>query len=131
MTNVDGVEIPATSQVILVAEDDPGIASIIKFVLEAEGFTVALARDGGEALDKARELHPGLLLLDVVLPKVDGRSVAMALIQEMGASRPPIILLSASSKLSELATELGVEGFVTKPFEPDDIVFVSKQQLGI
>jgi two-component system response regulator AdeR len=120
----------ATSPVILIAEDDPGISSIIRFVLESEGFPVAVARDGGEAIDMALALRPGLLLLDVVLPKIDGRGVTRELEKELGDGRPPIILLSASSKLSELAAELGVEGFVTKPFEPDDIVAVSKRHLG-
>jgi CheY-like chemotaxis protein len=120
---------PAES-LILVAEDDPGISSIIRFVLEAEGFSVVIARDGSEAVNLAREMRPALILLDVVLPKMDGREVAASLREEMGSERPSIVLLSASSKLSELADELGVEGYITKPFEPDDIVAVSRDKIG-
>ena len=131
MTLDSNSSVSAPGQTILIAEDDPGIASILRLILEDEGYSVALARDGSEALEKARELHPDLILLDVVLPKVDGRGVATELTKEMGTGRPAIILLSASSKLSELADELGVEGFVTKPFEPDDIVLVSRRHLGV
>jgi DNA-binding response OmpR family regulator len=115
------------SLTILIAEDDPGISSIIRFVLEDEGFSVVMARDGSEAVRLARELRPALILLDVVLPMKDGREVIASLREEMGSERPSIVLLSASSKLSELAAELGVEGYITKPFEPEDIVLVTRQ----
>lgn len=100
---------------VLVVEDEKSISDIIKFNLEKEGFEVLTSYDGEDALAKAKTLDPDLVLLDVMLPKLDGFSVCK---QIRETSTVPIIMLTAKEEEVDkvLGLELGADDYMTKPF---------------
>jgi len=106
---------------ILVVEDDPKTAASLRLYLTNAGFDVDVAATGSAGLRRAREMEPDLLLLDVMLPEVDGLAVCRALRSESGV---PVILLTARTteddKLRGLG--LGADDYVTKPFSPREVV---------
>lgn len=106
---------------ILVADDEPNIVELVSMYLARHGYRVATAQDGGEALRKARELKPSLLVLDVMMPGPDGLQLCRALSKPGGA---PIILLTArSSDIDKIAgLRMGADDYVTKPFNPEELV---------
>jgi DNA-binding response OmpR family regulator len=110
------------TRAVLIAEDDPGISHMMRLVLEEEGFSVAIARDGEETLRLVESLTPGVVLLDLRLPILSGEEVISRLRATQTGSRPKILLTSASAKLKEIAAEMGADGFVAKPFDIDDLV---------
>ena len=107
---------------ILVADDEPNIVELVSMYLSRHGYRVESARDGEETLRKARELHPALLVLDVMMPGPDGLQVCRALGGKPGGL--PIILLTArSSDVDKVAgLRLGADDYVTKPFNPEELV---------
>lgn len=102
-------------QTILVVEDDEHIAEPLIYGLRAEGFRVAHARDGVEGVETARREHPDVVLLDVMLPRMDGFAVAKQLRTE---SSVPIIMLTARGQEMDrvMGLEIGADDYVTKPF---------------
>ncbi len=106
---------------ILVAEDDPKQAELIKLYLEREGYAVAITNDGRAALEEARRLAPDLVLLDVMMPRVDGLDVCRILRYE---SDVPIVMLTARSTEDDmlLGLDLGADDYITKPFSPRELV---------
>jgi two-component system response regulator VicR len=105
---------------ILVVDDERPIADILKFNLEREGFEVEVAYDGEEALAKARQMPFQLVILDIMLPKLDGFTVC----REIRAhSSVPILMLSAKEAEVDkvLGLELGADDYVTKPFSPREL----------
>jgi DNA-binding response OmpR family regulator len=106
---------------ILVAEDDPKTSALLRLYLENAGFSVTVCETGRKALEETRASEPDLVLLDVLLPEVNGFSVCRALRAE---SEIPVILLTARSteddKLHGLG--LGADDYVTKPFSPREVV---------
>jgi DNA-binding response OmpR family regulator len=106
---------------ILVVDDDRKTVDLIRLYLEKDGYRVLVAYDGRQALDLARRKHPGLIILDLMLPKVDGLDVCRILRSE---SKVPIIMLTAKTteedKLAGL--DLGADDYVTKPFSPRELV---------
>ncbi len=100
---------------ILVVEDEKYISDIIKFNLEKEGYQVYTAFDGQEALEQQRDLDPDLILLDVMLPKIDGFEVCRRI---RNVSAVPIIILTAKEEEVDkvLGLELGADDYMTKPF---------------
>ncbi len=106
---------------ILVAEDDPKQASLVRRYLEREGHAVVTVGDGRAALDEARRRRPDLLVLDVMMPRVDGLDVCRILRAE---SDVPIILLTARSTEDDLllGLDLGADDYVTKPYSPRELV---------
>ena len=109
------------SRTILVVEDDANIAELLRLYLEKEGYTVVVAADGGAGLEKFRSVHPDLVLLDLMLPVLDGWSVLRSIRQE---SQTPVIMLTARSetvdKVSGLKT--GADDYITKPFEMKEVL---------
>ena len=105
---------------ILVVDDDRVIQQLLRVNLELEGYTVRIASDGEEALRSFTEFHPELILLDIMMPKLDGWEVSRRLKQQPGGRDVPIILLSARAQDSDMrrGTEIGVAAYVTKPFDP-------------
>ncbi len=105
---------------ILVVEDDTNTARLVKLYLQKDGHTVIVAEDGAKGLEAAREKHPDLIVLDLMLPFVDGIEVCRTLRQE---SDVPIIMLTARStdvdKLTGL--DIGADDYVTKPFSPGEL----------
>jgi DNA-binding response OmpR family regulator len=106
---------------ILLVEDEPDTIEIVQLYLEHEGYRVHVSTDGVDALRQASDLQPDLVLLDLMLPKVDGMEVCRLIRKE---SWMPIIMLTArveeDSRLSGL--ELGADDYITKPFSPKEVV---------
>ena len=104
---------------ILVVDDDQVIQQLLKVNLELEGYQVAVASDGQEALDLFGGFQPHLVLLDIMMPKLDGWEVARQLRDREGGP-VPIVLLSARAQESDVqkGNDLGVAAYVTKPFDP-------------
>jgi DNA-binding response OmpR family regulator len=105
---------------ILVVDDDRVIQQLLKVNLELEGYVIEVAEDGEEALDLFDEFRPNLVLLDIMMPKLDGWEVCRRLKQGVDSADVPIVLLSARAQEADVqrGIELGVAAYVTKPFDP-------------
>lgn len=105
---------------ILLADDEGAIRTICRVNLESDGLTVVEAVDGSEALEAVREHQPELVLLDVMMPDVDGWQVATELNQDPATRDIPIVFLSARAAREDRARarELGAVGYIVKPFDP-------------
>ncbi|TDX49207.1 response regulator transcription factor [Orenia marismortui] len=106
---------------ILIVDDDKNVIEILSLYLKKENFDVVIARDGEEALKKAEKNNPDLIILDIMMPKIDGLEVIKVLRKNNDL---PIILLSARSEEFDriLGLELGADDYVTKPFSPREVV---------
>jgi DNA-binding response OmpR family regulator len=106
---------------VLVVDDDPAVRELAATVLQREGFTVLTARDGEEALACARAEKPGLVLLDLMLPRLDGFEVCRILRDE---SEIPIMMLTARGDDVDkvVGLEIGADDYLTKPFNPREMV---------
>lgn len=107
---------------ILVVDDDAGILEAIEGVLDLEGYTVEVAHDGVEALQKVNANHPALILLDIMMPQMDGFAVAAALEREGLRATIPLIVLTADGNAAAKAARVGAAGYVTKPFGLDALI---------
>ena len=116
------------NECILVVDDDPEIVRAIAITLEREGYRVLRAYDGLEALDLAQDPEVKLLLIDVMMPKLDGLS---ALIRVRERRNLPIIVLSAKSEDTDkiLGLSMGADDYVTKPYNPQELAARVKSQL--
>ena len=106
---------------VLIVEDDRNIAELLQLYLEKEGYAVTTAFDGGQGLAKFRALEPDLVLLDVMMPVMDGWAVCKA-IREV--SKTPIIMLTAKSETDDKVAGLrsGADDYITKPFEMKEVL---------
>ena len=106
---------------VLVVEDDRNIAELLQMYLEKEGYAVTLAADGGQGLTKFRSLQPDLVLLDVMMPVMDGWSVCSAIRSE---SQTPIIMLTAKGETDDkvMGLKSGADDYITKPFEMREVL---------
>lgn len=118
---------------ILVVEDDRDMVDLLVFTLRKEGFLVGTATDGIEALNKARSILPDLILLDLLLPELDGFAVCETLRRNSLTASIPVIMVSAlSGQFSRLAgLEAGAVDFVQKPFSPKALVSRVKEVLAV
>jgi DNA-binding response OmpR family regulator len=106
---------------VLVVDDEPMVREVLERYLSAEGFTVGVATDGEEALERFDEDAPDLVLLDLMLPKIDGYEV-FSRIREQGST--PVIMLTARGDETDriVGLDLGADDYVTKPFSPREVV---------
>ena len=106
---------------VLIVEDDRNIAELLQMYLEKEGYAVTVASDGGQGLSKFRSVKPDLVLLDVMMPVMDGWSVCRAIRSE---SDKPIIMLTAKGETDDKVTGLraGADDYITKPFEMREVL---------
>ncbi len=106
---------------VLIVEDDQNIAELLQMYLEKEGYAVTTAEDGGRGLEKFRAIHPDLVLLDVMMPVMDGWAVCRAIRAE---SKTPIIMLTAKSETDDKVAGLrsGADDYITKPFEMKEVL---------
>ena len=106
---------------VLIVEDDRNIAELLQMYLEKEGYAVTMAFDGGQGLEKFRAISPDLVLLDVMMPVMDGWSVCRTIRAE---SRTPIIMLTAKGELDDKVHGLkaGADDYITKPFEMKEVL---------
>ena len=120
-----------TKPKILVVDDEPDAVELIEFNLKANGYEVATAADGEEALQKARAILPSLIILDLMLPEVDGMEVCKILRRDQRTQNIPIIMLTAKAAEIDrvLGLELGADDYVTKPFSPRELVLRVKRLL--
>jgi DNA-binding response OmpR family regulator len=109
---------------VLAVDDDPVILRLIEVNLSLEGFEVALAAGGDDALAKAREVDPDVILLDVMMPGVTGWDVARRLKDDAVTNATPLVFLSGRTQEEDRrkGQELGVAAYVSKPFDPVELV---------
>ncbi len=106
---------------VLIVEDDRNIAELLQMYLEKEGYAVTIAADGGQGLAKYRSINPDLVLLDVMMPVMDGWSVCKSIRAE---SSTPIIMLTAKGETDDKVSGLkaGADDYITKPFEMKEVL---------
>ena len=107
---------------ILVVEDQEDVAQLIEVVLKGEGYTVAIARDGAHGLMLSRDWKPDLILMDIMLPGVDGGTLIARLRKEPETAGLPIIAMSASRTLRDRTPELEADALLSKPFDVDALL---------
>ena len=117
---------------ILIVDDEVQLVEMIKLRLEAAGYEVITAYDGQAGLEKAKKEKPDLIILDLMLPKMDGYKVCGLLKNDARYSGIPIIMFTARAQEEDmrLGKDLGAEEYVTKPFDPKVLITKIKEQLG-
>jgi DNA-binding response OmpR family regulator len=108
---------------ILVADNDEDILTLVAFRLERQGYEVLVARDGAEALERARQELPDLCVLDVMMPKLTGYDVTRELRADPRTQDVPVILLTARVQEADVRSgfEAGADDYVRKPFSPQEL----------
>ena len=111
-------------QKILIVDDEPDVVELVQFNLKTAGFLVVTAEDGREALQTAQSARPDLIILDVMLPELDGLEVCKILRRDPATAAVPIIMLTARAEEVDrvLGLELGADDYLTKPFSPRELV---------
>ena len=119
MTGANGDRAPR----VLIADDDRDILELVGFRLQTSGYDVLKAEDGEEALRVAAESTPDLVVLDVMMPKLDGYEVTRRLRAEEATARIPVILLTARVQEADIARgfEAGADDYLKKPFSPREL----------
>ncbi len=117
---------------ILVVDDEMDLVETLRFSLEMEGYEVLTSYNGEEALQLARNNQPDLILLDVMLPKMDGYKVCRLLKFDARYKHIPILMLTAKSQEKDRITgqETGADEYITKPFEMEDLMKKIRTYLG-
>jgi DNA-binding response OmpR family regulator len=113
---------PASTPTILVVDDEPNIVELARLYLRSEGYNVEAASDGREALEKIASLHPSLVVLDLMMPEVDGWEVTRRLRES--DTRTPIIMLTAKGDEADkiVGLDMGADDYLAKPFNPRELV---------
>ena len=111
---------------VLVVDDEPQVVWVLQFSLEAEGYTTYAASNGVEALAEISEHRPTLMVLDIMMPTMDGWSVLEEMLKLPESERPRVVIVSALSSLRDRAkaSELGADAYVPKPFNVDELLEV-------
>ena len=106
---------------VLIVEDDQNIAELLRLYLEKEGYVAAIAADGGAGVEMFRKLQPDLVLLDVMLPVLDGWGVLQSIRKD---SNTPVIMLTAKGETSDKVSglKMGADDYITKPFEMKEVL---------
>ncbi len=114
----------ANTKRVLVCDDDPIILRLLEVNLELEGYEVLPAHHGEEALEIAIKENPDLVILDIMMPRLDGYETAQRLKKEPATADIPIVFLSAKAQQSDIdkGQEFGVEAYLTKPFDPNELL---------
>ena len=117
---------------IVLAEDDAHIARLIIFKLEREGYELLWAQDGEEALETIKKNKPDLILLDIMMPVMDGYEVLKKLKEDENLKSIPVIMLTAKGQEQDVIKgfEYGVEDYIIKPFRPAELAARIKKALG-
>ena len=113
---------------VMVVEDEPAIRGLLSMTLESENYHVETAGDGQEALDKVEQVQPDAILLDLMLPTMDGWAVIDALSEKRETDGIPIIAVSATQRYLNVG-ERGVQAFLSKPFDVDTLLVVLEDVL--
>ena len=117
---------------ILICDDDPVILRLLQVNLELEGYDVLLAHDGAEAVQIAGAEHPDLVILDIMMPKMNGYEACQAIKADDSTKEIPVFFLSAKAQASdiELGKSYGVADYITKPFDPNDLLEAVERVVG-
>jgi CheY-like chemotaxis protein len=113
----------------LVVDDDPDILEALSEILESEGFGIQQARNGLEALELVAKLQPNLILLDLMMPVMDGWEFAERMRGRSDWAQIPVIVLSADRNIGTKARELGALGYLAKPFELNELLTMVQASL--
>lgn len=113
---------------VLVADDEQAITELVAFALELEGYRVIQAPDGPEALRLAKEEHPDLAMVDVMMPGLDGREVSRRLKDDPATSHIPVLLFSAAPNPD--IDEARADGFMPKPFDINQLLDTVRRYIG-
>jgi DNA-binding response OmpR family regulator len=119
------------SKKILVVDDEVDLVKTIRFSLETEGYKVMTSHNGEDALNQARKENPDLILLDLMLPKLDGYKVCRLLKFDERYKHIPILMLTAKTQEKDkvLGMETGADEYITKPFDMDELMEKIKSYL--
>jgi DNA-binding response OmpR family regulator len=117
---------------IVLAEDEPQIAKLVEFKLKKEGYQVTWKENGEEALKAIKEEKPDLILLDVMMPVMDGYEVLRQVKEDEGLKDIPVIMLTARAQERDVVKGIGsgAEDYITKPFHPAELLVRVKRILG-
>jgi two-component system chemotaxis response regulator CheY len=120
---------PKDGPTVLVVDDDPGVRQVVRLSLELEGYAVKEAAGAEEGLAAVEDEAPDLILLDVMMPHVDGWEMLRRIQERHGAGSIPIVMFSGKvdAQTAAQATARGAQGFVGKPFDPQQLVDQAKQ----
>lgn len=116
---------------ILIVDDEPNIVMSLEYIFKKENFKVFIARDGEEAIEIVNNNHPDIILLDIMMPNVDGFQVLQYLKGNSDLSKIKVLFLSAKNKISdiELGLQLGADKYMSKPFSTKKLVSEVKELL--
>jgi DNA-binding response OmpR family regulator len=117
---------------VLIADDEPNIVISLEFLMKREGHEVSIARDGQQALELIRSLHPDLVLLDVMMPFKSGLEILQAVRADEEIAATKILLLTAKGRETDVAKgmALGADAYTTKPFSTRELAARVRQLLG-
>jgi CheY-like chemotaxis protein len=126
------VPVPPTAKAVLLADDDEAMLKVLERRLASWGYRVLFARDGEETLRVAKAERPVLVLLDVMMPGMDGLEACRRLTRDPATSGIPVVLLSAkASQISgEEVREAGARKAVQKPYEPEELLQIIREMIG-
>ena len=117
---------------ILIVDDEADIIEILQFVLETNGYECITAFDGEEGLKLAKEANPDLIILDVMMPKINGYKISRLLKYDVKYKNIPILMITARSqdKDKQIGEETGADEYITKPFQIENVLEKVKKYLG-
>ena len=117
---------------VLIVDDEQDIVETLQFMLESEGFECHCAFDGETGLNMAKELMPDLIVLDVMMPKINGYKISRLLKYDNKYKDIPIIMITARSQMEDkvIGEETGVDEYITKPFDMEFVISRVKSYLG-
>ncbi len=113
-----------TQKKILIADDNENIREALTYLLEDEGYSLSIAKDGAETLTKVREEHPDILFLDIMMPEVNGYDVCRIIKNEPSLKNIYVIMLTAKGQVAEQerGRAVGADEYIVKPFSPMEIL---------
>ena len=120
------------SKKILIAEDSISVLAVTKYFLESQGYTVITAVNGQEVLKKTEKENPDLIILDIIMPEMDGLTTLKKLKKRSKSSKiplPPVIILTAKEKMKDLFAVEGINDYIVKPAKPQVLLAKIKELL--
>lgn len=114
----------ARGKSVLVCDDDPLLLELLEFKLGARGYDVTRAQDGAEAMERLGESHPDVVVLDAMMPALDGFEVLRRIKENETLSSIPVLMLTSRKEEQDIVTalEIGASDYIVKPFNPDELV---------